>query len=341
MKHHLHRRPNRLAAAVGMVAAGFIVNLGLQAYAQQVKRAEAQQKEKKEESFRRPTPTRPIRPEIPGANRYQQDKIFLEYADSLFKDSEPNDTVEKQIVKGNVKFRQAGMWMYCDLAYYYPERNSLDAFGNVKMEQGDTLFVYADKLYYEGDERLARLKNGPTNPKVRLINKDVTLTTDSLDYSIAMELGWYSKWGTIDDKVNTLTSLYGEYSPGTKVADFYHDVVLVNNKDGFTMLTDTLHYNTDTHIARIESKTEIQGANDTIYTTRGIYNTNDGNAELLSRSTIVHKDSNNNVTTLEGDSIIYDNVTRISRAYMFRNPLKHALPMVLTDTAHKTTLIGG
>ncbi|MDE5880409.1 MAG: LPS export ABC transporter periplasmic protein LptC [Muribaculaceae bacterium] len=341
MRHDLHRRPKRLAAAVGMVAAGFIVNVGLQAYAQQVKKNEVAEKEKKEETFTRPKPTRPIRPEIPGANRYQQDKIFLEYADSLYKDQSSLDTVEKQIVKGNVKFRQAGMWMYCDLAYYYPDLNSLDAFGNVKMEQGDTLFVYADKLYYEGNDRMARLKNGPSNPKVKLINRDVTLTTDSLDYSIAMELGWYSKWGTIDDKVNTLTSLYGEYSPGTKNADFYHDVVLVNNQDGFTMLTDTLRYNTDTHIARIESKTEIQSESDTIFTTRGVYNTNIGNAELLSRSTIVHRDSNNNITTLEGDSIIYDKITRISRAYMFGNPAKHPMPMVLTDTAHKTTLIGG
>ncbi len=340
MRHDLHRRPKRLAVAVGMVTAGFIVNIGMQAYAQQIKKNEAQEK-KKEETFTRPAPTRPIRPEIPGANRYQQDKIFLEYADSLFKEDSKLDTVQKQIVKGNVKFRQAGMWMYCDSAYYYPDLNSLDAFGHVKMEQGDTLFVYADKLYYEGNERMARLKNGPSNAKVKLINRDVTLTTDSLDYSIAMELGWYEKWGTIDDKVNTLTSLYGEYSPGTKNADFFHDVVLVNNKDGFTMLTDTLRYNTDTHIARIESKTEIQGESDTIFTTRGVYNTDAGNAELLSRSTIVHRDSNNNITTLEGDSIIYDKITRISRAYMFRSPLKHPMPMVLTDTTHKTTLIGG
>ena len=191
------------------------------------------------------------------------------------------------------------------------------------MEQGDTLFVYADKLYYEGNERMARLKNGPSYQKVKLINRDVTLTTDSLDYSLAMELGWYNRWGTIDDKVNTLTSLYGEYSPGTKNADFYTDVVLVNNEDGYTMLTDTLHYNTDTHIARIESKTEIQGANDTIITHRGVYNTNIGNAELLTRSMIIHRDSNNNITTLEGDSILYDKHTRISRAYMFRDPAKN------------------
>lgn len=331
-------RRNIIAAAVIMAAACFAFNIGVMAYAQQVNRKVAK---KEQETYTRPKPTKPIKPVIPGVNRYQDDKVFLEYADSLYKRYNRRDTVERQILKGNVKFRQAGMWMYCDSAYYYPELNSLDAFGNVKMEQGDTLFVYADKLYYEGNERMARLKNGPSREKVLLINRDVTLTTDSLDYDLGMELGWYSRWGTIDDKVNTLTSLYGEYSPGTKNADFYHDVKLVNNKDGFIMLTDTLHYNTDTHIARIESLTEIQGDNDTIVTNRGLYNTQVGNAELLTRSMIIHRDSNNNVTTLEGDSILYDKQTRISRAYMFRDPLKHSLPMVLTDTAHKLTLIGG
>ncbi|MDE5875633.1 MAG: hypothetical protein K2H15_08295, partial [Muribaculaceae bacterium] len=338
MSFKLNSQRNFTVAAMSLAAAAFVLNIGMQAYAQQVRKKE---NVKKEEVYTRPKPTRPIKPEIPSANRYRQDKVFLEYADSLFKVENFRDTVERQIVKGNVKFRQAGMWMYCDSAYYYPTLNSLDAFGHVKMEQGDTLFVYADKLYYEGNERLAKLQNGPSREKVRLINRDVTLTTDSLDYSIAMELGWYSRWGTIDDKVNTLTSLYGEYSPGTKKADFYTDVVLVNNRDGYTMLTDTLHYNTDTHIARIESRTEIRSANDTIFTTRGLYDTELGNAELMSRSTIVHKDSSNNVTTLEGDSIIYDKATRISRAFMFRDPAKNGMPMVLTDTAHKITLIGG
>lgn len=334
----LHYRRMFVSSVVVALTACFVINIGIKAYAQDVKRKAAV---KKEETYTRPKPTRPIKPVIPGVNRYQQDKIFLEYADSLYKVQNWRDTTERQILKGNVKFRQAGMWMYCDSAYYYPELNSLDAFGNVKMEQGDTLFVYADKLYYEGNERMAKLKNGPSRSKVSLINRDVTLTTDSLDYSLAMELGWYEKWGTIDDKVNKLTSLYGEYSPGTKNADFYHDVVLVNNENNFTMLTDTLHYNTDTHLARIESTTEIQGANDTIITTQGVYDTQLGNAELLSRSMIIHRDSNNNITTLEGDSIIYDKVSRISRAYMFRDPDKHSMPMVLTDTAHRTTLIGG
>ncbi|MBD5357147.1 MAG: hypothetical protein HDR88_09120 [Bacteroides sp.] len=330
-------RQNIIAAAVGMAAACFVVNVNIQTYAQIVKKKALKEQP---DTYTRPKPMRPIHPIIPGVNRYQEDKIFLEYADSLYKTAS-SDTIEKQILKGGVKFRQAGMWMYCDSAYYYPQLNSLDAFGNVKMEQGDTLFVYADKLFYEGNEKIAKLKNGPSRNKVKLINRDVTLTTDSLDYDLSIELGWYSHWGTIDDKVNTLTSLYGEYSPDTKNADFYHDVRLVNNEDGFILLTDTLYYNTLTHIARIESHTEIQGANDTIITTRGIYNTELGDAELLTRSIIIHRDSNNNVVTLEGDSIIYDKQMRISRAYMFRDPFKHGMPMVLTDTAHKTTLIGG
>lgn len=328
-------RKATVAVVLAMTAAIFITGLAVRAYAQDVRKTE---NVNRDEDYRRPVPRRPIRPEIPDANRFRQDKVFLEAADSLFKVNS-RDTVERQIVKGNVKFRQAGMWMFCDSAYYYPELNSLDAFGHVRMEQGDTLFVYADRLYYEGNDRMARLKNGESCKKVRLVNRDVTLTTDSLDYDLAEELGWYERWGTIDDKVNTLTSLFGQYSPNTKDADFFNDVVLVNNRDGYTMLTDTLFYNTVTHIARIASPTEIQGANDTIVTRKGLYDTDLGNAILMSRSVIMHRDSNNNVTTLEGDSIVYDKASRISRAYMFSGT--RGVPMVLTDTAHRVSLIGG
>ena len=337
MNGKLTRSRNCIAFTVAAMLLVFLVDTGMKAYAQTRKKNEI----KEETNFNRPQPSRPIEPEIPGVNRYQEDKVFLEYADSLYKVNNRFDTIERQILKGNVVFRQAGMWMYCDSAYYYPEENSLDAFSNVRMEQGDTLFVYADKLFYDGDEHLAKLKNGPSRNKVTLINKDVTLTTDSLDYDMEIDLGWYTRWGTIDDKVNTLTSLYGQYSPRTKLAEFFTDVELVNNKDGFTMLTDTLYYSTETHIANIESRTVIQSENDTIVTSLATYYTDTGDADLLSRSLIIHKDSTGNVTTLEGDSIIYDNTTRISRAYMFRDPFKHSAPMVITDTAQKTTLIGG
>ena len=50
-----------VSICVGVVAACFAVNVGMKAYAQDVKRKEAKQKE---ETYTRPKPTRPIRPQI-------------------------------------------------------------------------------------------------------------------------------------------------------------------------------------------------------------------------------------------------------------------------------------
>ena len=311
-----------------------LVGLSILAVPQAQKKAEAPAKE----SFTRPKPSGSSEPQMPRENRWQEDKIFLEQADSLYR----TDLLEDiKIVKGNVKFRQAGMVMTCDSAYFYSEQDRADCFGNVRMEQGDTLFIYADKLYYDGLQQMARLKNGPTAPKVRLINRTDTLITDSLDYNLDLRLGWYEKGGELHDPTTTLTSIYGQYSPATKDAEFFYDVVLINRKDGFRLLSDTLYYNTATAVARIDSRTVIEGENDTIITTGGTYNTRTDYADLTRRSLILHRDSNQNVVTLEGDSIIYNGETQVSRAYRFTAPGKKSSPVVVTDTANKSILIGG
>lgn len=217
----------------------------------------------------------------------------------------------------------------------------MDAFGHVEMRQGDTLFVYSDKLFYDGENKKAVLVGGPSRKDVLLKDSQATLTTDSLNYDLNIELGWYDSWGRLEDKLNVLTSKYGEYSPSTKIAIFKYDVVLENPKDNFKLYTEELEYNTSTNIATINSETKIVGDNDTILTSSGNYNTSTDNAILTSRSTIIHKDSSNNIITLEGDSIIYDKLTHISRAYRFMDENKTSRPMVLTDTARKMTLIGG
>ena len=75
-------------------------------------------------------------------------KVVLDYADELVFDQNMNP--DFQILKGNVRFHRAGMKMFCDSAYFYETSNSMDAFGNVRMEQGDTLFVFSDVMYYDG-----------------------------------------------------------------------------------------------------------------------------------------------------------------------------------------------
>ncbi len=349
--------PKRVVAALAIIMTICFGSLVRQANARAQAQAEAQRRTTTttptrqasgatksatpQDGYHRPDPTHPFTPQIPGSNRHRPDKVFLENADSIIKTAGSGMDADRQLVKGNVKFRQMGMWMFCDSAYYFPDLNSMDAFGHVRMEQGDTLFVYADKLFYNGTDRYAKLRQGATEPVVRLINRNVKLTTDSLDYDLAQDIGWYAHGGRLEDDVNTLTSIYGEFSPSTNNAIFYHDVELHGSQNHFHMFTDTLYYNTDTHIARVETPTRIKSTKDDIQTTEGFYNTNTGVAELMSRSTIFHTDSLNRTTTLEGDSIVYDPTTRISRAYSFRNPAKHPQPMVITDTARKVTLIGG
>ncbi len=348
----LDHNPRRVVAALALILSLCALSLVRQASAQSANNnaraaaarqhaADARAKARPD-SFHRPAPSHSFKPQVGSADRNRSDKVFLEQADSIIRTlGEGGPQTDRQLVKGNVRFRQMGMWMFCDSAYYFPEINSMDAFGHVRMEQGDTLLVYSDKLYYNGTDRYARLRCGPSQPQVRMINRKTTLTTDSLDYDLAADLGWYACGGRLEDELNTLTSVYGQYSPSTNDAVFYHDVELHGEQNDFHMFTDTLFYNTGTHIARIETPTRIITTEDEIITSEGLYNTDTGVAELMSRSTIAHTDSLQRTTTLEGDSIVYDPNTRISRAYSFRSPAKRPRPMVITDTARKAVLIGG
>lgn len=260
-----------------------------------------------------------ISPQIPLEDRNQSDKIFLERADKLIAD-EARST-DYQILRGNVVFSKSGTLMYCDSAYYYDKTNSLDAFGNVKMNQGDSLFVYANVLWYDGLDELAQLRHN-----VRMENNQATLYTDSLDYDMVENLGYYFDGGRIVDATNELSSVYGQYNPHTNDAEFLYDVELVN--PDYVLTTERLLYNTATHVADIVTDTRIVSDSVTIYTNLGWYNTDADNATLYNRSLIV----GNNGITLTGDTVFYDRAIGYGEA--FGN-------MVLTDSVRSSIVDGG
>ena len=68
------------------------------------------------------------------------------------------------------------------------------------MEQGDTLFIYGDYLYYDGMTQIAQLREN-----VKMINRNTTLLTDSLNYDRLYDLGYYFEGGTLMDEENVLT----------------------------------------------------------------------------------------------------------------------------------------
>lgn len=220
-------------------------------------------------------------------------KVYLLHSDVL-KKSKKNPDPDAQILVGNVTFRHDSIYMYCDSACFYEKTNSLEAFDNVKMVQGDTLFLYGDYLFYDGNTQIAQVRNN-----VRMENRTIILETDSLNYDRITNLGYYFDGGSLMDEENVLTSDWGEYSPATKMSVFNYDVKLLNPK--FTLTSDTLRYNTMSKVASIVGPSNIESAENHIYSELGFYNTQLGQAELLDRSILT-----NDGKQLTGDSLFYD-----------------------------------
>lgn len=244
-------------------------------------------------------------------------KVYLIHSNTLSFDKAVKP--DAQILNGDVCFRHDSSYMYCDSAYFFEQTNSLEAFSNVRMEQGDTLFVYGDYLFYDGNTQVAYLREN-----VRMENGQVTLFTDSLNYERIPNIGYYFEGGLIVDSLNQLSSFYGQYSPETKLAVF-NDSVQVENPD-FTLYSDTLHYDTESKVATILGPSVIVSDSGTIHTSRGWYDTVNNTSLLLDQSQVELGEK-----ILIGDSIFYNRDTGMGEVYG---------NMSLIDTAQHVTLQG-
>ncbi|MDR2914144.1 MAG: hypothetical protein LBV74_04840 [Tannerella sp.] len=252
----------------------------------------------------------------------QKSKIRLEHTDKQSFNKNIND--QRQVLNGNVVFRHGGSYMYCDSAYYYEQDLSLEAFGRVRLEQGDTLFVYGDYLFYDSNIELAQMRHNVRMVNIQQDTSEVTLYTDSLDYNRRTDIGYYFEGGRIIDAENELVSVYGQYSPGTKIAVFNDSVRLTN--PNFILYSDTLEYSTETKIATILGPSVIESDSGIIHSSRGWYNTQENTSLLLDRSEVL---SGNRFLT--GDSLEYDRATGIGKAFG---------DMSIRDTAQRMILTG-
>ena len=231
------------------------------------------------------------------------DFVYLLNADEIRFEKYINPDAQRLI--GNVVFLHDSMYMYCDSALFYQESNSFDAYYNVRIEQGDTLFMYGDSLFYDGTSKLLRVRDN-----VRLENTSMVLLTDNLNYDRNTGLGWFFKGGTLLDGESTLISQYGQFDTSTNLATFM-DGVSFENPD-YQLFSDTLSYNTDLHTAYLTCPTEIKTDDALVNSSRGYFNTDSGDAVLLDRSVITHKEDGAVIT---GDSILMARETGLMTGY--------------------------
>ena len=224
----------------------------------------------------------------------QKKKIELIRANDLRFDESLGAGAQRLI--GNVKFRHVGAVMRCDSAYLYEKSNSLEAWGNVKVEQGDTLFLYGDSLDYSGNRRYAEVRGN-----IRMLDRDLTLTTEYLDYDLAKNTGLYYDGGKIISKENdnVLVSKKGYYYADDNTF-FFKDSVRLTHPD-YTVRTDTLRYHTVSEVAYFLGPTRIISDENTIYCENGWYDTKNDLAQFNENAEIRSKPY-----ILNGDSLFYD-----------------------------------
>lgn len=233
------------------------------------------------------------------AVKEEKDKIHWEADNHRFNEFEANAA---QRLSGNVVFRHGGMTMYCDSALLYEASESFDAFGHVRIVQGDTLELTGDVLHYYGENLMAEMRHN-----VVMTHREQVLKTDSLNYDRLYNVCYYFEGGRLIDGTSVLESDWGEYHTDTKQSVFNYNVVLTD--EDFKLVTDTLHYDTQTKWSKAIGPTNIYSNGDRIYTELGYYNTQSEQARLYDRTMAFGRDR-----IMSGDTVYYDKTTGVMEA---------------------------
>ncbi|HEY8936533.1 MAG TPA: OstA-like protein, partial [Cyclobacteriaceae bacterium] len=141
-----------------------------------------------------------------------QKKVKLKQADKL-KGGKTPEGESFQKLHGNVIFIQNKTTIYCDSSYFFKKKNSLEAFGHVRILEGDSVTITAYKLEYDGNEKRAKLRNKVVFTKL----DQATLYTDFLDFDRPKNEATYFNGGKLVDSINVLTSNKGYYDLNTNM----------------------------------------------------------------------------------------------------------------------------
>ncbi|WP_155912622.1 OstA-like protein [Mesoflavibacter zeaxanthinifaciens] len=227
----------------------------------------------------------------------QRKTIEIKYAGFGEKDEEkfPGAQILTRNDAQQIHIFHDGIDMYCDKAIFYGKEDFVEAYGNVKMVQGDTINLNSKYAEYSGKTQLAFASGD-----VILTEPQSILTTDTLYFNRAKQEAYYKTGGkVVRDSSGTITSKIGRYFMPRKKYRFQDSVKLVNPE--YTLKTKILDYYTDTGHAYMYGPSTIEDAASKIYCERGFYDTESDTGYFVKKSRI---DYDNRV--FEGDSMYFD-----------------------------------
>jgi len=213
-----------------------------------------------------------------------------------------------KVLTDSVVFKHENSIMFCDSALFDYETNYFDAFGNVRIIKPgknleDTVFLFGDTLHYSGRDKYAKVRN-----HVILKKDSLLLETDSLDYDLDKNIGYYFNNGTTVNGEDTLKSVFGYYYADDNEFFFKKNVKVFNPR--FKMFCDTLKHNTQTKISYFIGPTEIISDSNYIYCENGWYDHNNNISQFNKNAFFKNKEQK-----LYGDSLYYNRNSGFGKAF--------------------------
>ena len=229
---------------------------------------------------------------IAGSANAQQKRIKIVHADNSTIDEEnyPGATV----LLGNVYVEHDGISLRSKKAIHYKNDNFLKAFGDVVLNQGDSISQTSTYVEYNGNTELARSWGN-----VVLKDELMTLTTDTLDFNRTEQLLYYRYGAIIKDTANVLESKEGNYFLKTSKFQALSNVVLTN--PDYVLESEHLDYFTNNGQTFLYGPSTITGKDNFIYTEKGFYDTKTDISHFTKNARIEYDDR-----TITADSLYYD-----------------------------------
>lgn len=222
-------------------------------------------------------------------------------------------------VTNQVHFIHEGIEIWCDQAIHYDQENFFKAYGNVRMQQGDTVTMQSKYAEYNGTTKFAFASGN-----VKMSRPQSSIETDTLFFDRVKQQAYYRSGGTVRDTASVLTSRIGRYYMDQDKYSFLSNVVVTNPK--YTINSQQLDFYTESGHAYLYGPTTIESETSTVYCERGFYDTRGDVGYFVKNSRI---DYENRI--LEGDSLYFN------RAKSFASGTNN---IKVTDTLNHSLITG-